>query len=331
MEFSLSAKISPYYSSVLGRLGAAASEDSSVADVFAALNKQCTPSAAENSIHKCELDDPLGEARHAVTGRLIREYKNRCTLKVTDACFSNCRFCVYRGEQNASSGVMTAAELSEACAFLAEHGEINEIVISGGDPLTLGDEKLAALFEAVRKARPGILIRLCTRAPLFAPERITRETLSMLRRYRPLWVMAHINHPAELSARWAPEAQRCLLSFVDAGIPVQSETVLLRGVNDSLPVLAELFTLLVHLGIKPGTVYQPALAKGTGHFRVPLSEGLKLYNQLKKELSDLSLPVYAVELPGGGGMVNIPATRFAREGDSWKYTDAAGTSWFYPV
>lgn len=337
MEFSFSAKISPHYSAVLGRLGAAAAQDPAVSDIFSALNKQCTPSAAEENVLPCELDDPLGEASFAVTGRLFHQYKNRVLLKITDDCFSHCRFCMYRtpaqiaDADKAGIVFISSGELSEVCAYLAEHPEINEISITGGDPLVLPDEKLVYIFEQVRKASPGILIRLCTRAPVYAPERITRETLALFRRFRPFWVIAHINHPAEISARWSPEAQKNLLSLVDAGIPVQTETVLLRGVNDSPKVLAELFTLLVHLGVKPGILYQGALAKGTGHFRGSLADGLKLYNQLKKELSDLALPVYALDLPAGGGLVNIPATRFAREGNSWKYTDAAGKSWLYPV
>lgn len=328
MEFSLSAKNSPYSASVLGRLGAAASEDASISDLFAALNKETTPSAAEQNILPCELDDPLGEAGFAVTGRLIHQYRNRALLKVTGECFSHCRYCIYRTHEETA---ITEEELQEACAFLAEHGEIIEIIISGGDPLTLGDAVLAHVFEEVRKVRPGMLFRLCTRSPVHSPERITRETLALFRRFRPLWLVPQINHTAEISARWAPEAQRCLLSVVDAGIPVQSDTLLLKGVNDNAASLIELFTLLVHLGIKPGYLYQPGLAKGTGHFRVTLSEGLKLYNQLKKELSDLALPECVVELPGGGGLVNVPATRFAREGDFWKVTDASGKSWFYPV
>lgn len=338
MEFSLPQEISPHYSRVLGRLGVAATEESSGSDLFSALNRQCTASAAENTVSSFELDDPLGEAQYAVSDRLIRQYKNRCILKVSDSCFSNCRFCVYRtalGTAQASSGqtpsIITIAELTDACTFLAEHGEINEILISGGDPLVLPDEKLAYIFDAVRKARPGILIRLCTRAPVYAPERITRETLALFRRFRPFWVIPHINHPAEISARWAPEAQKCLLSIADAGIPLQSDTTLLRGVNDSLPVLTELFTLLVHIGVKPGNLYQLALAKGTSHFRVPLSDGVKLYGQLRKELTDLALPGYMLDLPGGGGRVSVPATRFAREGDVWKYTDTAGNNWQYPV
>lgn len=328
MEFSLSAKNSPYCSTVLGRLGAAASEDAAVSDLFAALNKETTPSAAEFTVLPCELDDPLGESRISATGRLFRQYKNRALLKVTGECFSHCRYCIYRTHEETA---ISTDELKEACAFLAEHAEIIEIIISGGDPLALSDADLARIFEEIRAVRPGMLIRLCTRAPVHAPERITRETLAMFRRFRPFWLVPQINHPAEISARWAPEAQKCLLSIVDAGIPVQSDTLLLKGVNDTPVSLVELFTLLVHLGIKPGYLYQPGLAKGTGHFRVTLSEGLKLYNQLKKELSDLALPDYVVDLPGGGGLVNVPATRFAREGDSWKVTDSSGKNWFYPV
>lgn len=335
MDFSLSAKISPYCTAVLGRLGAAASQDPSVADIFSALNRQCTPSKAEENVLPCELDDPLGESLFAVSARLFRQYRNRATLKVTGTCFSRCRFCIAPSagteQEDVAPDFITEDELAEACAYLAEHTEINEISITGGDPLILPDKQLVPVFEAVRKARPGILIRLCTRAPVYAPERFTRESIALFRQFRPFWLIAHINHPAELSARWAPEAQKCLLALVDAGIPVQTETVLLKGVNDSAPVLAELFTLLVHLGVKPGILYQMGLAKGTGHFRVSLADGLKLYNQLKKELSELSLPVYALDLPGGGGLVNIPATRFAREGGSWKYTDASGKSWLYPV
>ena len=183
----------------------------------------------------------------------------------------------------------------------------------------------------MRKARPNILIRLGTRAPVFAPERFTPELIALLKRFKPLWVIPHINHPAEISERWSPESYKCLYNIVDSGVPAQSQTVLLRGINDSVPVLAELFEKLVKIGVKPGYLFQGDLAKGTGHFRVPLDEGVKLYNALKKELSGLSLPVYAVDLPGGGGKVNIPATRFVRDGDNWKYTDASGKSWFYPV
>ena len=322
---------SPYFSSVLNRLGATAASNPDAAASFAALNRQCTPAQAENNVLECETEDPLGSKRYAVTPRLVRQYKNRCLLLTTCHCFSYCRFCFRRGFTGKTVGFVSEEEIRQVTDWLSSHEEIQEILLSGGDPLTAPDGKLEYLFSELRKARPGILIRLGTRAPVFAPERFTPELLSLLRKYRPLWVIPHINHPAEISAEWSPESYKCLFNIIDSGVPAQSQTVLLRGINDSVPVLAELFENLVKLGVKPGYLFQGDLAKGTGHFRVPLDEGVKLYNALKKELSGLSLPVYAVDLPGGGGKVNIPATRFVRDGDNWKYTDSSGKSWFYPV
>ncbi|MBO4507450.1 MAG: KamA family radical SAM protein [Spirochaetaceae bacterium] len=324
-------QISPYFADVLSRLGAAAISDEAAAACFAALNRQCTPVPAEKNVREYELDDPLGARKYLVTPRLVRQYKNRCLLLTTCHCFSYCRFCFRRNFTGKKAGFIPAAEIQKVTEWLSEHDEIQEILISGGDPLTAPNGDLENLFTELRKARPNILIRLCTRAPVFAPERFTPELLALLKRFKPLWVIPHINHPAEISERWSPESYKCLNSIIDSGIPAQSQTVLLRGINDSVPVLAELFETLVMIGIKPGYLFQGDLAKGTGHFRVPLDEGVKLYNALKKELSGLSLPVYAVDLPGGGGKVNIPATRFVRDGDNWKYTDASGKTWFYPV
>ncbi|MCR4939172.1 MAG: KamA family radical SAM protein [Treponemataceae bacterium] len=323
--------ISPYFSGVLNKLGAAAASDASAAAAFSSLNRQCTPAQAEKNVLECETEDPLGARKYMVTPRLVRQYKNRCLLLTTCHCFSYCRFCFRRNFTGKTAAFISPEEIGRVTEWLSKHEEIQEILISGGDPLTVSDEKLESLFSELRKARPGILIRLCTRAPVFAPERFTPELLSLLKAFRPLWVIPHINHPAEISAEWSAESYKCLFNIVDSGIPVQSQTVLLRGINDSLPVLTELFESLVKLGVKPGYLFQGDLAEGTGHFRVPLDEGVKLYNAMRKELSGLSLPVYAVDLPGGGGKVNIPATRFIRDGNNWKYTDASGRAWFYPV
>ena len=324
-------QISKYFSEVLNRLGAAAVSDPSAAAAFAALNRQCTPIPAENNVLECEFDDPLGAKKFMITPRLVRQYKNRCLLLSTSCCFSYCRFCFRRSFTGKTASFVSDEEIRQVTEWLSSHDEIQEILISGGDPLTAPDGELEKLFTELRKARPDILIRLGTRAPVFAPERFTPELISLMKRFKPLWVIPHVNHPAEISEKWSPESYKCLFNIVDSGVPAQSQTVLLRGINDSVPVLAELFENLVKLGVKPGYLFQGDLAKGTGHFRVPLDEGVKLYSALKKELSGLSLPVYAVDLPGGGGKVNIPATRFVRDGDNWKYTDASGKSWYYPV
>jgi len=191
------------------------------------------------------------------------------------------------------------------CSYLTSHKEIEEILISGGDPLTVSDEVLESLFIRLREARPGILLRLCTRALFFAPERLTPSLISLLQKSKPLWVIPHINHPAEISAASAPESRSAIDTLINAGIPVQSQTVLLSGVNDDVKTLHTLFHDLVCLGVKPGYLFQTDLAQGTSHFRVPLEKAVKLYEELRKDLSGLSTPVFAVDLPGGGGKFNL--------------------------
>lgn len=331
MNEQLPYQLSTHYGSLLNKLGAAASKNSEAACYFAAINRQCTPTSAEEHIEKFELTDPLGAHLYHVTPRLVHQYKNRCLLLTTSICFSYCRFCFRRNYAGHNEGFISDKEIEDVCVYLAAHAEITEILLSGGDPLTATDEKLLRLISAIRKARPGILIRICTRAPVFAPERFTVELITLLKKSKPLWIIPHINHPAEISKEWAPNVRKLLFKLSDYGLQLQSQTVLLRGINDSVSVLSKLFTDLVALGVKPGYLFQLDLAEGTSHFRVPLQEGMELYNDLKKELSGLSLPTYAVDLPGGGGKVNIMNTKFVKDQNSWKYTDENGKDWFYPL
>ena len=330
-EIDFPYQISKHFTEVLSRLGAKAPSNQEAAAYFGALNRQCTPIAAEKNILSCETDDPLGSQSYHVTPRLIRQYKNRCLLLTTSKCFAYCRFCFRRSYAGCDDGFITAEELKPVLAWLSEHQEIQEILLSGGDPLTVSADKFFQLLKALRSANPNLLFRVCTRAPVFAPEIFTAAFVEKLKSFKPLWLIPHINHPAEISEVWSPESEACLRLICDSGIPVQSQTVLLRGVNDDVQVLAKLFNELVKIGIKPGYLFQLDLAKGTSHFRVPLTDGMKLYNALKKELSGLSLPVYAMDLPGGGGKINIPAVRFVKDGENWKYTDPNGKNWFYPV
>ena len=331
-------QVSTYYTNLLNNLAFAAAssnenleERQEAAAFFAAINRQCTPSKAEEHVESNELSDPLGAKLYQKTDRLVHQYKNRCLLLTTSKCFTYCRFCFRRSFAGQGTGFINSAEMQEVSDYLGAHPEIKEILISGGDPMTGSDQKLNALFYAIRKARPGILIRLCTRSPIFAPERFTPETIALLKKYAPLWIIPHINHPAEISEKWSKKTFDLLNQFVQNGIPVQSQTVLLRGINDDVKTLTTLFENLVFMGIKPGYLFQTDLAEGTSHFRVPLERGKALYLELKKELSGLSLPVYAVDLPGGGGKVNIMATDFVKDGENWKTVDANGKEWFYPV
>ena len=330
-------QISPNYANLLNRLAFAASssqdlnEKKEAAEAFSAINRQCTPSKAEEHIEENELSDPLGACLYQKTPRLVHQYKNRCLLLTTSKCFTYCRFCFRRSFAGKEAGFINSTETMEVAEYLKNHPEIKEILISGGDPMTGSNQKINALFYAIRKARPGILIRLCTRSPIFAPERFTKETIDLLKKYSPLWVIPHINHPVEISEKWSKQSYDVLKQLIDNGIPIQSQTVLLRGINDNVATLTKLFENLVFMGIKPGYLFQTDLAEGTSHFRVSLEKGKELYLALKNELSGLSLPIYAVDLPGGGGKVNIMATNFIKDGQNWKTIDANGKEWFYPV
>ncbi len=273
----------------------------------AALSRQIVPSDEENLFQPGETADPLGEARYCVTPRLVHQYPNRVLLLTTGACLGYCRYCFRRTFTGRGIDYISGDELSKVRDYLVATPAVQEILVSGGDPLAGTDESLLDLLSGIRRVRPDILIRLCTRANVFAPERFSDFLVSRLRELRPLWVIPHINHPAELGR---PQVES-LTKLVDSGIPIQSQTVLLRDVNDSAATLSELFHRLVCIGVKPGYLFQCDLALGVSSFRVPLEEGMAIWSALRERLSGLSLPEYAVDLPGGGGKfpLSVPALR----------------------
>ena len=269
----------------------------------AALARQVTATAAERIQVPIERADPLGEARYCVTPFLVHQYPNRVLLLATGQCLAYCRYCFRREFTARISPFISRDNIEKAVSYIANTPHIHEVLVSGGDPLSGTFDELRYLLEKLRAVAPDLLIRLCTRAPIFAPELFTPQLMQLLRSVRPLWVIAHINHPAELG-----EGQRsALCACIDSGIPIQSQTVLLQGVNDEAGVLADLFHRLVCLGIKPGYLFQMDLAYGTSEFRVPLEKACIIWKKLKTMLSGLSLPQFAVDLPNGGGKFPLSA------------------------
>ena len=330
-------KISNHMEKVLSNLFADYNKTGDLSN-FLALRKQLVPSVQEKNILQEELSDPLGANKYQVTGRLIHQYKNRVLLLTTAKCFSYCRYCFRRSYTAHEDGWITDSEIEDVCLYLRNHTEVQEILFSGGDPLTVSNEKLLNLINKIREANPNILIRICTRAPIFAPERITNDLIQLLKQCRPLWIILHVNHPVEISEEFSAESFNVLKSLIDAGISIQSQTVLLKDINDSVEILAKLFHKLTCLGIKPGYLFQGDLAAGTSHFRVQIEEGVNLYESLRKELSGLSTPVYAVDLPGGGGKINLlqlnPSlleTEVLRNSKNYSFKKKDGSTWFYPV
>jgi len=288
---------------------------------------QCVPSPLEFESDPYAVQDPLGEGCHRAVGPLVRQYRSRALLRASGECAVNCRHCFRRSLLPNERGFITPEDQKAAAEWLGGRPEIREILVSGGDPLVASDARIESLLSALRNARPDALLRVCTRCPSTLPMRFTPRLLEIFRAHRPLRVVAHFNHPKELS----PLADEALGSLIDAGIPVSVQTVLLRGINDDADVLEELFSGLLGRGAEPYYLFQGDLALGTAHLRCPLSRGLEIYAELRGRLSGLELPRYAVDAPGGGGKVYLPEGIVGREGDMYILETPSGSRAAYPA
>lgn len=261
------------------------------------VRRQVMPTDLEFLHKPYESDDPLCEAGYTVGPGMVRRYRDRCALKVTDRCAAHCRFCFRRYFTGAAKSMLTTGQVKRAALYLAKHPEISELLLTGGDPLVLGDGMLKMILGVIRGKNPGLVLRICTRTPAVLPQRITPELCALLAGNTPLWVITHFNHPKEIT----PESSAALERLVDTGIPVLNQTVLLKGVNDSEQTLARLFRAMAALRVKPYYLFQGDLVKGTSHFRTNLARGIGLMRRLSRRVSGICLPRYAVDLPGGGG------------------------------
>lgn len=291
---------------------------------------QFLPTSGELVSLPWEEADPLSEA--GFTGalglerRLVRQYPSRALVRATTECAAYCRFCYRRSIMDSDRGYVTGAELVAIGTALRGMSGLREILVSGGDPLVASDQMVGALLSTLREAVPGVNIRICTRTPIVLPSRITAGLIELARAGGPVWFVVHVNHPAELGT----EARAAFRRLVQSGIPVASQTVLLRGINDDSDILEKLFSQILSLGAKPYYLFQGDLAAGTSHFRVPLSRGLLIYSQLRSRLSGLELPRYAVDVPSGLGKAYLPEDIVERTDDGWLLRVASGKSGWYP-
>lgn len=294
------------------------------------LRRQVVPSVEELRSTKLETKDPLAEVSHSVLPRLIHRYANRVAFLVTDTCATYCRHCFRRRFTASECSHVSDGELTAITGYLGDHREVRELLLTGGDPLTLSDARLERILAALRDARPDLVIRLCTRMPATLPSRITDRLVSILSGYTKvaLFVMTQFNHDREITT----ESSEAVSRFVDAGIPVMNQTVLLRGVNDNVETLERLMNALVAIRVKPYYLFQGDLVGGTGHLRVPLRIGLQLEARLRQRLSGLAMPVYAIDLPEGGGKVPLGASYLSgKNADGlWEFRTLAGEKREYP-
>lgn len=268
-----------------------------------ALKRQVFFSDKENSFEAFEKADPLGEANYMATPFSVHQYPNRVLVLTTGRCLGYCRYCFRREFTARARDFLSDAKLDKVLDYIVAKPEVTEILLSGGDPLSTDFETLERTLLRIRERSKNLLIRVCTRANIFAPSLFTEKLIRLFRKCKPLWIIPHINHPAELGEAQVHSIEACL----DAGVPMQSQSVLLRGVNDEAEILAELFTKLVQLGVKPGYLFQLDTARGTSHFAVPLNEALSLWRKLSNMLSGLSRPEFAVDLENGGGKFSLSA------------------------
>jgi lysine 2,3-aminomutase len=306
-----------------GYLDAAGGDEE--ADADDPLARLCRPDPRELRPVPWLERDPLAEERLSPVPGLVHRYPDRALLLVTPRCAVYCRFCTRKRLVGRSDG--PAFDLAAATDYLAAHPGIREVVVSGGDPLVLADERLAEILAALRALPSVEVLRLHTRVPAVQPARVTAALAATLARFHPLYVMIHVAHPRELT----PAVVAACGRLADAGLPLGSQTVLLRGVNDDPDVLAELFRGLLRARVRPYYLHQCDLTEGIEHFRTPLDRGIALLEALRGRLSGTALPTFVVDLPGGLGKVPLgPEHVVAREPGGTRLRAPGGQTVVYP-
>ncbi len=278
------------------------------------IRRQCVPQQAEEQEVPGDLRDPLGEEANEVAPHLVQRYPDRALLLVTDRCSVYCRFCTRSRMVGNGGGTRSLESLEAAFAYLRAHPEIQEVILSGGDPLVMKSERLGQLLGKLAEIESIGNVRVASRTPVTLPQRITADLCSALRAHPAAWLMTHFNHPKELTQ----ESRRALSLLVDSGIPVMNHTVLLRGVNDDPRVLEALFRGLVRARVRPYYLLQTDPVRGTGHLRTPLDTGLAIMEALQGRLSGIALPKFIVDTPNGRGKVPV--------GPNYIVTRAQGTT-----
>ena len=296
-----------------------------------ALRRQIIPSEAELDYLDYESSDPLAEEMHSPLPRMVHRYRNRIALLLTDNCAIHCRHCFRRSFTGTGNHNLSLDECDDVIAYLNNHPEIKEVLLTGGDPLTLPESHLEKILRRFRSdaSDKNLILRMATRLPAVLPSRITPGILRILSDNTPLWMVIQFNHPDELTS----ESRQALKMIREAGIPMVNQSVLLRGVNDDSHTLAELFQGLLAEGVKPYYLFQGDLARGTSHFRVPLERGWQIMDELRLKISGLAMPTYAVDLPGGGGKIPLTRSLLLRKTDNayvFENCEADGREYEYP-
>ena len=282
--------ITPYFSSLLDPFNSRCP-----------LRLQCIPRKKELVVGKNDMIDPCGEDRETVVPNLVHRYPDRVLLLATTRCAVYCRYCTRRRLVGRHEVDIRQENLDVIYSYLRKNKKIRDVLISGGDPLLLEDGRLESILRELRSIRHIEIVRIGTRAPVTLPMRVTKSLVTMLRRYHPLFVNIHFTHPKEIT----PEVREACGLLADAGIPLGSQTVLLRGINDQPWILKKLVHELLKIRVRPYYLYQCDPAIGIDHFKTTISRGMEIIRSLQGFTTGYAVPTYVIDAPGGGGKIPV--------------------------
>ena len=310
--------ITPYYASLMSR-----------ADPGQPLRRTHVPVGDEYLRAPGEADDPLGEDHDTSVPGLVHRYPDRVLFLATGFCATYCRYCTRSRMVGEAGGDyrFDKKQWERALEYIESHPAIRDVLLSGGDPLTLADDKLDYLLGRLRRIKHVEFVRIGTKMPVVVPMRITRQLTRMLRKHHPLWMSIHFTHPDELT----PEVSEATARLADAGIPLGSQTVLLKGINDQLPVMKQLLHGLLVRRVKPYYLYQCDPITGSAHFRTTVAQGLAIIEGLRGHTTGYAVPTYVIDAPGGGGKIPLlPEYVVGHDGNDLLLRNFEGNTYRYP-
>jgi len=291
------------------------------------VRRQVIPRIEETETASWEMADPCGEDSHSPVPGLVHRYPDRVLFLVTDRCASYCRYCTRSRLVSNAAGYDFHPEFDRQIQYIKDNPQIRDVLLSGGDPLLLSDGKLERVLSELRAIPHIEFLRIGSRIPIFMPQRITPELCNLLKRFHPLFVSVHANHPRELTT----EVRDGLARLADAGIPLGNQSVLLRHVNDDVTVMRALIQKLLMCRVKPYYLYQCDLIAGSAHLRTSVREGIKLMEQLRGHTTGYAIPQYVIDAPGGGGKIPInPEYILQRNDDRVVVRNFEGKVFEYP-
>lgn len=265
------------------------------------IRKQAIPTSFELENSSCDFEDPLHEEADSPVPGLTHRYPDRVLLLVTDKCAMYCRHCTRRRFAGQNDQSLPLSQIEKAIDYIAKNPVIRDVLISGGDPLMMSDDNLENIIKKLRKIPHVEIIRIGTRVPVVMPQRITPSLVEMLKKYHPIWINTHFNHPNEIT----PESKKACEMLANVGVPLGNQTVLLRGVNDCLHVMKKLMHELVKIRVRPYYIYQCDLSMGIKHFRTKVSKGIEIIEGLRGHTSGFAVPTFVIDAPGGGGKIPV--------------------------